>query len=69
MPGEIFNPNPTVFSPAKSVGRKSDLSASSIWMNEATEFEDATDDSEPIDQDEIFGRSAQKRRVHVYLFQ
>jgi hypothetical protein len=58
MPGEIFNPNPIVFSPAQPVGRKSDPSAHSLWINEGTEPEDATDEVEPIDQDEIYGRSA-----------
>jgi len=57
MPGEVFNPNPTVFSPGKPVGRKSDLSAYSLWINDVAEPEDATDEVEPIDQDEIFGRS------------
>ncbi|KAF8232282.1 hypothetical protein L208DRAFT_1397464 [Tricholoma matsutake] len=54
MPGEIFNPNPTIFSPTKPVGRKLDLSTNPLWIDEATEPEDATDEVEPIDQDEIF---------------
>lgn len=58
MPGEIFNPNPTIFSPTKPVGRKLDLSTNPLWIDEATEPEDATDEVEPIDQDEIFGKTA-----------
>jgi hypothetical protein len=63
MPGEIFNPNPTVFSPIRPVGRQSDLSHS-LWISEGTEPEDATDDVEPIDQDEIYGRSTSQRNLH-----
>lgn len=58
MPGEIFNPNPTVFSPTKPVDRKSDLYTYSLWIDEDTEPEDVTDEVEPIDQDEIFGKRA-----------
>jgi hypothetical protein len=57
MPGEVFNPNPTVFSLAKPIGRKSDLPSYSLWMHEVADTEDAADEIEPIDQDEIFGRS------------
>lgn len=54
MPGEIFNPNPTVFSTKPTV-RKSDLSKQSLWINEKAIAEDFLDDVDPIDQDEIFG--------------
>jgi hypothetical protein len=54
MPMEVFNPNPTVFSPVKRAGRKPYLSGHSLWIDE-TEEPDNEDEVEPIDQDEIFG--------------
>ncbi|PPQ67647.1 hypothetical protein CVT25_012675 [Psilocybe cyanescens] len=54
MPGEIFNPNPVVFSTSKSAGRQSDLLAHSLWINDSSQSEDEADDVEPIDQDEIY---------------
>ena len=53
MPGEIFNPNPVVFSAPKA--RQSDLLAHSLWINDASASEDEADELEAIDQDEIFG--------------
>ncbi|KAG6865033.1 hypothetical protein C0991_005579 [Blastosporella zonata] len=53
MPGEIFNPNPTIFSTKPTV-RKSDLTKQSLWINEKAVQEDFLDDADPIDQDEIF---------------
>ena len=55
MPGEIFNPNPVVFSASKNSGRKADVSAHSLWIDDTNQFEDETDEVEAIDQDEIFG--------------
>ena len=55
MTGEIFNPNPTVFSPSKPISRKSDTSAQSLWMGDASKIDDSTDEVELIDQDEIYG--------------
>ncbi|KAF8162869.1 FAM96B protein [Crassisporium funariophilum] len=52
MAGEIFNPNPVVFSASKASGRKSDLSAHSLWINDSYSSEDEAD--EVIDQDEIY---------------
>ncbi|KAJ3564114.1 hypothetical protein NP233_g8503 [Leucocoprinus birnbaumii] len=54
MPAEIFNPNPVVFSPTKSLGRKSELLAHSLWIDEPTSSDDEVEDLELIDQDEIF---------------
>lgn len=54
MPGEMYNPNPTVFSPTKHQGRKSDPNFQSIWLNASPEGVDA-EEVEPIDRDEIFG--------------
>ena len=56
MPGEIFNPNPVIFSTAKAQGRQSDLLAHSLWIDDPLSSEDDADDLEPIDQDEIFGK-------------
>jgi len=55
MSGEIFNPNPVVFS-TKTSGRKIDLTAHSLWLNEAATSEVDADDIDQIDQDEIFGK-------------
>jgi hypothetical protein len=55
MAGEIFNPNPVVFSTAKAAGRQSDLLAHALWINETSSSEDEADEVEAIDQDEIFG--------------
>ncbi len=55
MPAEIFNPNPVVFAPTKSLGRKSELLSQSLWFDEHTSSDDEADDVELIDQDEIFG--------------
>ncbi|KIM49503.1 hypothetical protein M413DRAFT_109768 [Hebeloma cylindrosporum] len=55
MPAEIFNPNPVIFSAPKSAGRLSDLSAHSLWVNDPSLSEDdEADETEPIDQDEIY---------------
>jgi hypothetical protein len=55
MPAEVFNPNPIVFSPIKSLGRRSELLAQSLWIGEPTSSDDEADDLELIDQDEVFG--------------
>lgn len=55
MPAEVFNPNPVVFSPTKTLGRKSELIAQSLWIDEPTSSDDETEGVEAIDQDEIFG--------------
>ena len=55
MAGEIFNPNPVVFSASKNSGRKVDVSVHSLWIDDANQIEDETDEVEAIDQDEIFG--------------
>ncbi|KAF9466267.1 FAM96B protein [Collybia nuda] len=54
MAGESFNPNPTVYTPVKPTGRKSDPSVQSLWINETPQLEDRADEVEPIDQDEVF---------------
>ncbi|KAG5354243.1 Mitotic spindle-associated MMXD complex subunit MIP18 [Termitomyces sp. T112] len=53
MPGEIFNPNPTVFSTKPTI-RKSDLTKQPLWINEKAVQEDLLVEVDPIDQDEIF---------------
>lgn len=58
MAGEIFNPNPIVFSSSKPTGRKSDIAAQSLWIDEIPELDDGVDDVDLIDQDEIFGTFA-----------
>ncbi len=55
MPAEMYNPNPTVFSPAKHHGRKLDSNFQSIWLNASPEGADDAEEVEPIDQDEVFG--------------
>ena len=55
MAGEIFNPNPVIFSASKNSGRKADVSVHSLWIDDENQFEDETDEVEVIDQDEIFG--------------
>lgn len=57
MPGEIYNPNPTVFSPAKQHSRKFDAAFHSLWLNASPEGADDAQEVELIDQDEVFGRS------------
>jgi len=55
MNGEVFNSNPTVFSPSSQTTRKSRFeTGESLWVNEC-DSDDSWDDSvEPIDQDEVF---------------
>ena len=55
MAGEIFNPNPVVFSASKNSGRKADVAVHSLWIDGTNKIEDETDEVEAIDQDEIFG--------------
>lgn len=55
MAGEIFNPNPVVFSASKNSGRKADVSVHSLWIVDSNQIDDETDEVEAIDQDEIFG--------------
>lgn len=55
MTGEIFNPNPTVFSPIRTTGRKAEYSGQSLWIDDSGESDNEADKAELIDQDEIFG--------------
>jgi len=57
MPTEIFNPNPTVFSAVKTTGRKSDILAQSLWVDDVANSDDDVNDVDPIDRDEIYGTS------------
>lgn len=66
MPGEIFNPNPVIFTKAKGAGRQADLLANSLWINENTTSDDEADDVEEIDQDEIYGASNQSLSTQDY---
>jgi metal-sulfur cluster biosynthetic enzyme len=54
MPGEIYNPNPTIFSPARQPGRKLEQASQSLWLNASPETVDEANDVEFIDQEEIF---------------
>ncbi|KAF8626314.1 hypothetical protein AX15_004982 [Amanita polypyramis BW_CC] len=54
MPAEVYNPNPTIFSPAKQHARRSDNTLQSLWLSQSPESSDEADDVEFIDQDEIF---------------
>ena len=55
MPGEIYNPNPTIFSPARQPGRKLEQASQSLWLNASPETADEANDVEFIDQEEVFG--------------
>lgn len=58
MPSEIFNPNPTIFTPSKASTRRRAHLDNSLWPEEENDHDSAIDDSddvEPIDQEEIFG--------------
>lgn len=53
MPAEIYNANPTIFVPTKSLKASG---AQSLWMDDLNPSSmSATDEDEPIDADEIFG--------------
>ncbi|KAF9030783.1 FAM96B protein [Panaeolus papilionaceus] len=54
MPAEVFNPNPIVFSTAKSDSRKLELSSQSLWLDDPSSSESESDQVDPIDQHEIF---------------
>lgn len=47
-----YNPNPTVFKPTL---RKAATKEGSLWVVDAPDSEDESDEPEPIDHDEIFG--------------
>jgi hypothetical protein len=57
MNGEIFNANPTVYTPSKRSSRKSKFEVGqSLWVDQQDQPELSDEsDVEPIDQDEIFG--------------
>lgn len=61
MSTEAFNPNPTIFAPAKSSRSvPAYAKANSLWLDESEpdyEGEDESNETEQIDQDEIFGES------------
>ncbi|KAM6500915.1 FAM96B protein [Amanita muscaria] len=54
MTGEIYNPNPTVFSPVKQSGRQLEQVSHSLWLDESHEIVNQASDVEPIDQEEVF---------------
>ncbi|KAJ8592626.1 FAM96B protein [Rhizopogon salebrosus TDB-379] len=56
MNGEIFNANPTVYTPSKRSSRKSKFEVGqSLWVDQQDQPELSDEsDVEPIDQDEIF---------------
>ena len=57
MTGEIFNPNPVVFTSSKALSQKRP-DGRSLWLTDSLasdEDTDGSDDAEPIDQDEVFG--------------
>ena len=59
MSGEIFNPNPVVFAPTKSTrSLPPGVRLNSLWLDDGEARDEELDDSnetEAIDQDEIFG--------------
>ena len=67
MPTEIFNPNPTVFSAVKTTGRQSDILAQNLWIDDAANSDDDTNDVDPIDRDEIYGTSIFPRSTLLIL--
>ena len=57
---EVFNPNPTIFAPAKSHRVAQFAKPHSLWLNDEDsdaekDIEDESTEAESIDQDEIFG--------------
>ena len=55
MPGEIYNANPTLYTPSRKSTRKSDLGRS-IWFGDEEDDDSDSDQVEPIDRDEVFGK-------------
>jgi hypothetical protein len=53
--GMEYNPNPTVYKPVR---RKTTAKEGSLWVVDAHNSDDESDEPEPIDQDEIFGLSS-----------
>jgi hypothetical protein len=49
-----YNPNPTVYKPVR---RKTTAKEGSLWVVDAHNSDDESEEPEPIDQDEIFGLS------------
>ena len=63
MPNKIFNANPTIYAPSKPYTRTSNLgNGRSLWIGDAQDVEDDSDEVEPIDQDEIFGTDPSRSR-------
>ena len=67
MPTEIFNPNPTVFSAVKTTGRKSDILAQNLWIDDDAGSDDDLNGVDPIDQDEIYGTPLVPRPILLTL--
>ena len=68
MSAEVFNPNPTIFAPAKAKKTAHAYArANSIWLEDGERTDeddfDQSDEPEAIDQDEIFGMSTDTPRV------
>ncbi|THV07991.1 hypothetical protein K435DRAFT_741528 [Dendrothele bispora CBS 962.96] len=55
MPGEVFNPNPTIFRTEKPSSSRL-AQKRSLWIDEEenTDIDEDNDDVEAIDQDEVF---------------
>lgn len=64
MPGEIFNPNPTVFLAPKS-SRKASSTKESLWVDEDEDQSDLEDgdDVDLIDRDEIYGTTSSSKSL------
>ena len=63
MSSEVFNPNPTIFAPAKSKkATHAYAKPHSLWLDDGEHTEDEeydqSDEPEDIDQEEIFGAHA-----------
>ena len=66
MSTEIFNPNPTVFAPAKTSRAHTYARGNSLWLDDGAASEDEPEDEsgavEAIDADEIFGACVGRSR-------
>jgi hypothetical protein len=63
----LINANPTVFAPSQtSVRKPSSKRLDKLWVDSDTESEDEIGESEPIDQQEVFGESGCIPSLHSH---